>query len=186
MQPFSKTAWVITFRSFGIFCACDPFTAGHDVVNVKSKEPINDVALAVHVKDGELVILLGCQAHRDVDAAVQLVLEQSDVSEQGFVCRLIPLSRRSDVTEGWLCHLHDFVLLQADQLHKETSHICRGFTIDLDLLMDVVALQKGTFHIHGANAPSLAAGHEHPSGICQVGRSLAIRCPALTPRHPCA
>ena len=161
MQPFSKTAWVINFRSFGIFCACDPFTAGHDVVNVKSKEPINDVALAVHVEDGELVVLLGCQAHRDVDAAVQLVLEQSNVGEQSFVCRLIPLSRRSDVTEGWLCHLHDFVLLQADQLRKEPSHVSRGFTIDLDLLMDVVALQKGTFHIHGANAPSFAAGHEH-------------------------
>ena len=90
---------------------------------MKSKKSIDDVALAVHVKDSELVIILGCQAHRDVDAAVQLVLEKSNISDQSFVSRLIPLSRRSDITESWLCHLHEFMLLQANHLSKKSSHV---------------------------------------------------------------
>ena len=55
--------------------------------------------------------------------AVQLVLEKFNISDQSFVSRLIPLSRRSDITESWLCHLHDFMLLQANHLGKKPSHV---------------------------------------------------------------
>ena len=57
-------------------------------------------------------------------------------------------------------HLHDLILLQAQHLGQESPHVGGRLAVDLDLLMDVVALQECALHVHGADAPSFAACHQ--------------------------
>ena len=123
MKSFCKAAWLITLWGDCVVRAVNTLTASHDVIHVDSKESIHDPSLSIHLEDTELVVVLGGQADRDVDAPVQLMLEQANFAHQGFVSRFIPLSRCPDVTESRLSHLHDLVFQESNHLCKQPTHV---------------------------------------------------------------